>query len=123
MFLWKHTGENNEMIYRAHLILEELAEMCIGLSDGDEHQAADGIGDLLYVVVGSGVAFKLPCHELSEEVCSSNATKQPRTAANYRLRDKGKNYVPPDFEKALRIGKERIEEDYLSVEKMNVFNN
>ena len=105
---WKISGANKDSFYRIHLMLEELSEMMVGINDGKIIRAADGIGDLLYVVIGTGVVYALPVHEICKEVCRSNETKKKRTKDNVRLRDKGKDWQPPNFEKALEIGRKRL---------------
>ena len=108
IWYWKITDTNNESFYRFHLQLEELAEMMEGINNGNEVKTADGLGDLLYVVIGTAVAYQLPANEISKETCKSNETKQRRTKNNIRLRDKGKNWQPPNFEKAIKEGRKRL---------------
>lgn len=100
---------NKESFYRVHLVLEEFAEMMEGINNGNLIKAADGLGDTSYVIIGVGVVYGLPAHEISEEVCRSNETKKKRTKDNIRLRDKGKNWQPPNFERALKIGRKRLD--------------
>lgn len=105
---WKISGANKESFYRIHLILEETVEMMEAVNNGNEVKAADGLGDLLYVVLGVGTVYWLPAHEIMIEVCRSNETKKIRTKNNIRLRDKGPNWIPPNFEKAIRCGRDRL---------------
>ena len=111
IWYWKISGANKESFYRVHLILEEFSEMMEGINNGNIIKAADGLGDTLYVVVGVGVVYALPAHEISKEVCRSNETKKRRTKDNVRLRDKGKNWQPPNFERALKIGRKRLDKE------------
>ena len=85
---------------RCHLHAEECAEFMAACSAGDEELAMDALTDLLYVVVGTAVMFGWPLDEMFDEVQKSNMTKQPRTGP--RLRDKGQDYVPPDFKQFLK---------------------
>lgn len=117
---WKISGANKESFYRIHLVLEELSEMMEAINNGDEIKAADGLGDLLYVVIGVATVYHLPAHEISEEVCRSNDTKKIRTKSNIRLRDKGIGWQPPDFKKALRIGRSRLNKSLLKINLENL---
>jgi len=105
---WKITKTKNESFYRIHLILEELSEMLEAINNGNEIKIADGLGDLLYVVIGTAVVYQLPAKEIIEEVCKSNKTKKLRTKNNIRMRDKGKNWLPPNFAKAIKEGRKRL---------------
>lgn len=109
---WKLTSKKNESFYRFHLMTEELAETMIPINEGNVLQTCDGLGDLLYVVIGTAVAYKLPAKEISDEVCRSNNTKAPRNPVkNMRLRNKGANFNPPDFVKVLIKGTQRLKEE------------
>jgi len=109
---WKCDKKKNESFYRFHLMAEELAEFMTGINEGNELKASDGLGDLLYVVIGTAVSYWLPSKEIMEEVCNSNATKAPRNPiTNPRLRNKGKDWQPPNFKRALLIGRERLKKE------------
>ena len=110
---WKCNGKKNESFYRFHLMAEELAELMIGINEGDELKASDGLGDLLYVVIGTAVSYWLPTKEIMQEVCNSNATKAARDpVTNPRLRDKGVNWQRPNFAKALKEGRKRLRKEH-----------
>lgn len=83
---------------RAHLMMEELAEVLRALEDGDELALLDGLADLLYVVYGTAVSYNLPLDEAFEEVHRSNMTKRPNGP---RCRDKGPDYEPPNLKDLL----------------------
>lgn len=106
---YKHDENILEMFWRFHLCLEELAEAMMHINEGDVAGTCDGLGDLLFVVIGNFVSYRLPVKEILEEVCKSNDTKQPRQAKDdIRLRNKGDSFVPPNFGKALVVGLERL---------------
>jgi predicted HAD superfamily Cof-like phosphohydrolase len=88
---------------RAHLMIEELAEVVEALSEADELKLLDGLADLLYVLLGTCAIYNLPIQEAFEEVHRSNMTKekQPDDPSAARVRKKGPNYSPPDLEKVL----------------------
>lgn len=98
-----------ESFYRFHLMLEELAELMLHINKGELEGTCDGLGDLIYVVIGTAVSYHLPAKEIIEEVCRSNDTKAPRDPKNNaRLRNKGDNYSPPNFNKVIWEGEKRL---------------
>lgn len=95
-----HSAKSNAYdprIMRAHLMLEELAETLQGLGESDEVKTLDGLADLMYVMHGTAVAFRLPLQKAFEEVHRSNMTKAVRVKGDVRLRNKGDDYSPPDL--------------------------
>lgn len=90
-------GVSNEVtrLVRAHLMLEEMAETLGAMADGDEVEFADGLADLLYVTIGTAVAYDVPIARVFAEVHRSNMTKDVRTPDDVRLERKGQNFVPP----------------------------
>ena len=89
---------------RAHLLVEELGEMLLAAGKGDEIGAFDGLLDLLYVLLGTGVTFDWPIEEGFAEVHVSNMTKvkQPDDPSKERVRVKGDGYRPPDLSRVMR---------------------
>lgn len=83
-------------IARAHLVLEETAELLAAMAAGDRLAALDALADLVYVVIGTAVAFDLPLAEAFVEVHKSNMTK---TIARDRPGHPGKGdgYQPPNL--------------------------
>lgn len=92
-------------LYRAHLLVEELAETLTGLQGQDEVALADGLADLLYVAIGTADTFNIPIGAVFDEVHKSNMTKQIRDKTNARMRDKGEDYVPPAINDAIHSGR------------------
>jgi predicted HAD superfamily Cof-like phosphohydrolase len=93
----------DERLYRCHLMTEELAEAMTALAKSDAVLLADGLGDLKYVVDGTGVTFGIPLDEVFAEIHRSNMTKQPRKPGAERMRDKGPKYSPPDIAKVIGV--------------------
>lgn len=93
---------NDDRHVRAHLMIEELSETLDGLAAGDPLKTLDSLADLLYVVIGTAVAFGLPLYEAFWEVHWSNMTKAKRIVYDPRLRNKGASYWPPDLKKVLK---------------------
>lgn len=88
-------------MWNAHLLIEEISELCTGLARSDEEQIADALGDILYVALGVAVRYGLPAKAIFDEVHRSNMTKEYRAENNGRLRNKGDNYSPPNMRKIL----------------------
>ena len=82
-------------LLRATLMVEELAELLDAMSNQSFLKVADGIADLLYVVLGTSECYNMEAEDLFEEVHRSNMTKQVST--DIRVRDKGPHYVAPDL--------------------------
>lgn len=87
--------------YRTHLMMEELGELIVAMADMNRVAMADALADLLYVVLGTAVNFRLPSQELFHEIHRSNMTKQ-RKKDDPRMKNKGEDYSPPDLERILR---------------------
>jgi len=79
---------------RASLMIEELTELIEALRSGSELQLADGLADLMYCVVGTGVAYGIPVELIFQEVHRSNMTKTP---GDKHKVVKGPGYSPPDI--------------------------
>jgi len=80
---------------RAHLILEEVAELLNGLATCNRVKTADGLADAAYVIEGTALCFGMPLDALFDEVHRSNMTKAPNRGL--RLSEKGSTYEPPDI--------------------------
>lgn len=80
-------------VIRAHLMLEELAEVLLALGTNQEVDLLDGLCDLVYVVLGAANTFDLPFEDAFAEVHRSNMTKGVH-ANDPRVRQKD-TYDPP----------------------------
>ncbi len=96
-------GGRDQRLYRTHLLVEELGEALIALAEGDEVAFLDGLCDLLYVTLGTGVAMDLPLHEGFHEVHASNMSKPLPTVADPRMRTRGVKYFRPALKDVLEI--------------------
>lgn len=76
------------------LIVEEAAEILMAAGSGDRSAFIDGLGDLLYVIIGRALEYNVDLNEVFERIHRSNMTKQ---VSNERCSDKGNTYVPPYF--------------------------
>jgi len=92
--------EDDQLLLRLSLALEELAEWLMAHAKGDLVGAADAWADRAYALFGDAVAAGLPAGELFEEVHASNCTKTaPATSGGKAV--KGPEYVPPDIRSVL----------------------
>jgi predicted HAD superfamily Cof-like phosphohydrolase len=82
---------------RLSLIGEELKELRDALEADDVIAVADGLADLMYVVIGSALQWGIPLERVFAEVHRSNMTKGdgPRRPDGKIL--KGPGYTPPDL--------------------------
>ena len=92
-------------LLRLRLMAEEFGELVCALHDGDLEAVADGVADLLYVVIGTGIAYGLPVDRIFAEVHRSNMSKGRRPlapGAKYAKSAKGPGYSPPLLAPLLR---------------------
>lgn len=87
--------------FRLKLIAEELDELRAAVANDDVVKIADGLGDLLYVVYGAGLAFGIDLEPVFAEIHRSNMTK-----VGGPVREDGKLlkpawYEPPDLKRVL----------------------
>lgn len=80
---------------RIRLILEELSEFATAHSEGNLVEAFDGLVDLTYVVLGTGVEMGLPFNAGWREVQRSNMSK-----VGGHLDAGGKFIKPPTYSPA-----------------------
>jgi hypothetical protein len=95
--------EKDPTLYRVHLILEELGELLVAFSQGNETEIFDGLIDLSYVIVGFSVTFGFPLSKGFTEVHRSNMTKAHRSESGERMRNKGADYQPPQLVEILKL--------------------
>lgn len=62
-------------LHRLRMMTEELGELAGAIHDDDLVGVADGLGDLLYVVVGTFLEYGMPLDAVFDEVHRSNMTK------------------------------------------------
>ena len=82
---------------RKNLIYEEMSELFKAFSEHDLNAIADGLGDLLYVIYGAGLAFGLDLEPIFNEVHRSNMTKLGGTIREDGKLIKPSSYSPPNF--------------------------
>lgn len=86
---------------RMKLIEEEQTELFKAIEDNDLVEIADGIADLVYVVVGTAISYGIPFDRIFREVHNSNMTKTAVKAtegAKYGTKTpKGPDFLPPNI--------------------------
>lgn len=78
---------------RATLIMEESTELCEALLEDDAVEIIDGMCDLIYVVLGTAVAYGIDLEPYFDEVHRTNMLK-----ASGPLREDGKRLKPPGWQ-------------------------
>lgn len=95
------TAPNNippeESKLRHNLIKEELREYKEAVQQGSVVKIADALGDLLYVVLGAGLAHGIDLQPVFDEIHRSNMTKRDGHKNKAGKWIKPKNYTPPDL--------------------------
>jgi predicted HAD superfamily Cof-like phosphohydrolase len=109
-FMKKHGQDMNERpclasydtsSLREHLILEESRELCDALEYDDLPGIADGIADLIYVTVGTAIAYGIPLTEVWNAVHAANMKKPLKKRADGKVM-KNETWKHPDIEDILR---------------------
>lgn len=93
---------------RALMAVEELAEWIEAHVAGDIVEAADAIGDRLYVLLGDAVATGLPLEQIFGEVHRSNLTKAAQASGTGKG-TKEADFKPPELQRLLAIKPEESE--------------
>ena len=109
----QESAVGDRRMMRMHLMLEELSELAVGLKEHDEVAVADAIGDLTYVVAGTGIVYGLPMETVFNEIQRSNMTK---TGGGFH--PKGDDYSPPNIQRAIDEG--RVKEDWCSDDQVEL---
>ena len=91
---------------RIDLIVEELEELKLAMSNKDLLEVADALTDILYVTYGAGHAFGINLDKCFEEVQNSNMSKlddngKPIFNDNGKVM-KGPKYFKPDLNKVIK---------------------
>lgn len=86
---------------RLALILEEMKELREALLEENIIEIADGIGDLVYVLVGTAISYGIPFDRVFQEIHRSNMTKTDSKAPlgeKYGTKTpKGPDFIAPDL--------------------------
>lgn len=82
---------------REDLIFEEAGELCEANADNNITEAADALGDLLYVVLGAAVAYGIDLEPVFWEIHRSNMSKFRK---GFQIRKDGKLIKSPRYSPA-----------------------
>ena len=82
------------LMYRNSLLIEGIAELFQAICKKDRVEIADGLADVLYLVLGTCGMLDIPIDAVLEEVHRSNMTKGKWAV-------KGKDYEPPRIKEIL----------------------
>lgn len=101
---WDQLDDVEKSRYLHHLVLNKSDELVASMIKGDLVGVADGIADVLYVVIGTAVAYGINIKEVFDEVHRSNLSK---TVWNEELQrytiekdEFGKGIKPPTYSPA-----------------------
>jgi NTP pyrophosphatase (non-canonical NTP hydrolase) len=83
----------NRMLLRGRLHREEYGELSKGMKDNDVVEIADGIADLIYVLLGTAIELGIDMSPIWNEVQKTNMAKEGGGA-----RPDGKILKPPGWE-------------------------
>lgn len=89
------------LLMRAAMAIEELAEWIVAHARLDLVEAADALGDRLYVLIGDAVTTGLPLAGIFQAVHASNLTKQEACHGAWGKGVKGANYHRPRLQQLL----------------------
>jgi predicted HAD superfamily Cof-like phosphohydrolase len=97
--------DEKNIVLRKDLIKEELFELLRSIARKDVENTADAIADLIYVLIGTAIAFGIDLRPVWEEVQRANMDKYggKKRCDGKQLKPNG--WVPPDINKAVRFGK------------------
>lgn len=92
---------DNVKLLRRKLIEEEYFELLGALLSDDATEIADGIGDLVYVLVGTAISYGIPFDRIFSEIHNSNMTKTSVRAINGNKygseNPKGPGFISPQI--------------------------
>jgi len=102
-------GHRDPRIFRCHIMIDELGETLVAISNNDEIETADGLADLAYVLFGTAILHNLPLETIFREVHRSNLTKGFIPGQDGRIKGlyRAAKYSPPDIKKAILEGRKK----------------
>ena len=104
-FSGNNTATSPTRKLRQNLLDEEIWEYWRAESDNDIVEIADALADIVYVAVGTAIAYGVPFDKVFAEVHRSNMSKLDKDGKPIYREDgkvmKGENYEPPNIRKVL----------------------
>lgn len=86
--------DSEYIMFRNSLLMEEVSELFAAIYRKDRVEIADGLADVLYIVLGTCGILNIPIEEVLEEVHRSNMTKDKGAV-------KGEGYERPNIKRIL----------------------
>ena len=83
------------IMFRNSLLMEEVSELFTAIYRKDRVEIADGLADVLYIVLGTCGILNIPIEQVLEEVHRSNMTKDKGAV-------KGEGYERPSIGRILK---------------------
>jgi len=100
--------EQDELLFRSSLIVEEVGEFIKASSQENIHDMADALVDILYVVYGTANTLGLDLEPVFDEIHRSNMTKSQKATGNTKTwykkfkAIKGSEYSSPELFEILK---------------------
>ena len=91
------TSQQDELLCRLCLSLEETAEWLQSHIDDDLVGVADAIGDRYYVLLGDAVSSGMPLGRIFDEIHRSNMSKAAHRQGDLGKAEKSDNYKRPNL--------------------------
>lgn len=95
---------------RLKILLEEFEEYKEAEKNNDLVEVADALADIIYIAIGTAVAYGLPMDEIFNEVHRSNMSKLGADGKPIYREDgkvlKGPNFTPPDISNIIKLKSE-----------------
>lgn len=101
-----------ERLLRMRLLREEYQEYMQGEADGNIVDIADGLIDMIYIAVGTGLTYGFPMVALWNEVHRTNMAKFPNGVVRFRADGKiikPEGWEPPNITAVLEVFKAQRE--------------
>ena len=107
--------DNDTLLSRLCLSIEETVEWLQSHIDEDLVAAADAIGDRAYVLFGDAVASGMPLQDIFEEIHRSNMSKAESKKGELGKADKSDGYNTPDLD--LILAKAKLNSEGIGMEE------
>jgi predicted HAD superfamily Cof-like phosphohydrolase len=93
--------DNTERALRVALIKEEIQEHIEALKNNDVVEIADSIADILYVVIGTAIAYGIDLDKVWHEVHKTNMNKVCTDTTKKAVKPNG--WISPNIKKVLDL--------------------
>ncbi len=97
--------DHDERDLRANLLKEEIAELWAAEANDDLTEVADALGDIVYIIYGTALAYGINLDAVVEEIHRSNMTKLDASGKPVYRADgkvlKSNLFQPPNLERVI----------------------